>query len=191
MGITATVAGASGYAGGELLRLLLAHPEIELGPLAAGGATGEPVTAVHPHLTPLANRVFVATEAAALAEADVVFLALPHGESAPITAALPATTPIVDLGADHRLTDAAAWLRFYGGEPAEAWPYGLPELPGMRPVLAGASRVAAPGCYPTAAVLGLAPLLSAGLVETQRRRGGRRQRYLRRRSGRQAEPARQ
>ncbi|MEP6462016.1 MAG: N-acetyl-gamma-glutamyl-phosphate reductase [Frankiaceae bacterium] len=165
MGITAAVAGASGYAGGELIRLLLAHPEIQLGPLAAGSAAGQRVTAVHPHLGPLADRAFKATEPAVLAEADVVFLALPHGESAPITDALPATMPVIDLGADHRLTSAEAWQQFYGGEPAPAWPYGLPEMPGMRPVLAAARRIAAPGCYPTAVAVALAPLLSAGLVE--------------------------
>jgi N-acetyl-gamma-glutamyl-phosphate reductase len=164
MGITAAVAGASGYAGGELVRLLMSHPAIQLGPLSAASAAGQPVVALHPHLAPLADRRFSKTDAAVLAEADLVFIALPHGESAGLADALPTTMPMIDLGADHRLTEAAAWRTFYGGEPAAAWPYGLPELPGMRPVLAGARRVAAPGCYPTALALALAPLLSGGLV---------------------------
>lgn len=166
MGMTAAVAGASGYAGGELLRLLLQHPALEIGPLAAHGAAGRFVGELHPHLTPLADRTFRETDAAALAEADVVFLALPHGHSAALAAELPQSVAIVDLGADHRLTDRAAWQAYYGdGGAADAWPYGLPELAGMRPVLTAARRVAAPGCYATAVGLALAPLLGAGLVE--------------------------
>jgi N-acetyl-gamma-glutamyl-phosphate reductase len=165
MGVTVAVAGASGYAGGELLRLLLGHPAVELGPLAAGDAAGRPVTDLHPHLTPLADRRFVDTDPAALAEADLVFLALPAGRSATIAAQLPADVPVVDLGADHRLADPAAWERWYDGPHAGPWPYGLPEVPGARPVLAAARRIATPGCYATAMILALAPLLSAGLVE--------------------------
>ena len=165
MGMTAAVAGASGYAGGELLRLLLSHPDFELGPLAAGTAAGQPVTDLHPQLPSLVDRVFVPTEAATLAEADVVFLALPHGESAGIVADLPADLPVLDLGADHRLGDADAWQRFYGTPYAGQWPYGLPEL--FRDDLRGARRIAVPGCYPTAVALALAPLLSRGLVEAE------------------------
>jgi N-acetyl-gamma-glutamyl-phosphate reductase len=165
MGRTAAVAGASGYAGGELLRLLLGHPELGLGPVAAGTAAGRSVTDLHPQLPQLADTVFATTDAATLAGADLVFLALPHGQSAALVAGLPAGLPVVDLGADFRLADPAAWEHYYGGPHAGTWPYGLPELPGARAALAGASRVANPGCYPTSVALSLAPLLAAGLVE--------------------------
>ena len=162
VGVTVAVAGASGYAGGELLRLLLGHPEVELGALAAGSSAGRPVIDVHPHLLPLSGRTFEA--AGAPLDADVVFLALPHGASAAVAGALPASARVIDLGADHRLTDPADWAAGYGGEFADPWPYGLPELPGAREQIAAATRVAAPGCYPTATILGLAPLLAAELV---------------------------
>jgi len=163
--ITAAVAGASGYAGGELLRLILSHPDLEVGPLAAGSKAGSAVTSVHPHLTALADRHFMATDPASLAEADIVFLALPHGESGTLAAALPAGIPVVDLGADHRLVDAHAWSSYYGGTHSGAWLYGMPELPGVRKALSQATRVANPGCYPTGVILGLAPLMAADLVE--------------------------
>jgi len=165
MGLTAAVAGASGYAGGELLRLLLHHPDLAVGPLAAGSSAGQPVLAVHPRLVPLHERVFGATDAEELGGADVVFLALPHGESAALAARLPAGTPVVDLGADHRLRDPDQWSSYYAGPHAGSWPYGLPELPGAREQLRGARRVAAAGCYVTATSLALAPLVSAGVVE--------------------------
>jgi N-acetyl-gamma-glutamyl-phosphate reductase len=165
MGYTVAVAGASGYAGGELLRLLLAHPDLEIGPLHAHSAAGRDVVEVHPHLPGLAGRAFGGTEP--LAAADAVFLALPHGESAGLAAALPPHLPVFDLGADHRLADPAAWARAYGGPHAGSWPYGLPELPGARARLRAARRVAVPGCYPTAVALALAPLLAAGLVEPE------------------------
>jgi N-acetyl-gamma-glutamyl-phosphate reductase len=163
--ITAAVAGASGYAGGELLRLLLDHPGISIGPVTAETKAGESVTSVHPHLVPLGDRRFSATDVDSLSQADLVFLALPHGESGPLAAALPADLPIVDLGADHRLVDAGSWTQYYGGAHAGTWLYGLPELPGVREALASAHRVANPGCYPTGVILGLTPLLAADLVE--------------------------
>ena len=165
MGLTAAVAGASGYAGGELLRLLLQHPELELGALCAGSSAGQAVTSVHPHLPQLAGRVFEATSAALLADADVVFLALPHGESGTLAEQLPASTKVVDLGADHRLQDASAWDRWYGGPHAGTWTYGLPELPGARQQIAAARRVANTGCYAAAITLALAPLIAAGLAD--------------------------
>lgn len=163
MGMRAAVAGASGYAGGELLRLLLGHPELELGALTAASSAGNDVTTAHPHLPVLAGTTFVPTDPAVLAEADVVFLALPHGESAAIARELPEHVVVVDLGADFRLADAGQWARYYGGTHAGTWAYGLPELPGRREVLAATRRIANPGCYPTAVTLALAPVLAAGL----------------------------
>ena len=162
MGLTVGVAGASGYAGGELLRLLAGHPHLEIGALTAQSSAGALVTDVHPHLVSLGARRFAATDPAALAEADLVFLALPHGESAAVASALPATVKVVDLGADFRLRDPAAWSAYYAGPHAGTWTYGLPELPGQRAVIAGSDRVAGPGCYATAITLALAPLIAAG-----------------------------
>lgn len=164
------VAGASGYAGGEVLRLLLGHPalrrgDLVIGSLTAAASAGSTLGEHHPNLVPLADRVLASTSAADLAEHDVVFLALPHGHSAEIAAALPDTTVILDCGADFRLTDAADWDRYYGGPYAGSWPYGLPELPGARERLIGATRIAVPGCYPTAISVALAPAVAAGIVE--------------------------
>ncbi|MFT7838019.1 N-acetyl-gamma-glutamyl-phosphate reductase [Saccharothrix sp. BKS2] len=165
MTLRIAVAGASGYAGGEVLRLLLGHPEVEIGALTAGGNAGTRLLAHQPHLLPLADRVLTETTAAELAGHDVVFLALPHGHSAELAAQLGDDVLVVDCGADHRLTDPAAWERWYGGEHAGSWPYGLPELPGRRDELRGARRVAVPGCYPTVSSLALAPAM--GLVEPE------------------------
>jgi N-acetyl-gamma-glutamyl-phosphate reductase len=167
---TIAVAGASGYAGGEVLRLVLGHPELRVGALTAGTSAGSALGEHHPHLAPLAERVLDPTSAEVLAGHDVVVLALPHGASAPIAAALPPEVVVVDCGADHRLADPAAWAEFYPGEHAGTWPYGLPELPladgaKARAALAGARRVAVPGCYPTAVSLALAPGFAAGLLD--------------------------
>ena len=166
MTIRVAVAGASGYAGGELLRLLSAHPEVQIGALTAGGNAGTRLGAHHPHLVPLAGRELAETTAGALAGHDVVFLALPHGQSAELAAQLGDDTVVIDCGADFRLTDPAAWETFYGGSYAGSWPYGLPELPGRRDELKGATRIAVPGCYPTVSTLALLPAVRAGLVDS-------------------------
>ena len=165
MTCTVAVAGATGYAGGEVLRLLLGHPEVEIGALTAGGNAGQRLGDLQPHLVPLADRVLEETSADTLAGHDVVVLALPHGQSAEIAAQLDDDTVVIDCGADFRLTDPGQWQRFYGGPHAGSWPYGLPELPGQREQLTGATRIAVPGCYPTVSTLALAPAVAAGLVE--------------------------
>lgn len=165
MTFSVAVAGASGYAGGEVLRLLLGHPEAEIGALTGGSNAGEKLGTLQPHLLPLADRVLEPTNPETLAGYDVVVLGLPHGQSGPLAAALGDDTIVIDCGADFRLQDAALWEQFYGGDHAGSWPYGLPELPGQRDRLAGARRIAVPGCYPTVSTLTLVPALAAGLVE--------------------------
>jgi len=162
MGVRVAVAGASGYAGGELLRLIAGHPQLELAAATAHTQAGVRIADVHPHLLSLGDQAFTVTDPAALATADLVFLALPHGESGAVAAALPGHVKVVDLGADHRLRDAAQWARYYSGAHAGAWTYGLPELPGQRAAIAAADRVAATGCYAVATILALAPLIAAG-----------------------------
>ncbi len=168
--MSVAVAGASGYAGGEVLRLVLAHPQLSVGTLTAGTSAGSALGEHHPHLRPLAGRVLQPTTPDLLAGHDVVVLALPHGQSAALAAELPADVVVVDCGADHRLGDAGDWAAFYDGPYAGSWPYGLPELPlagggRQRAHLAGATRIAVPGCYPTATSLALAPGFAAGLLE--------------------------
>ncbi|MFF3513780.1 N-acetyl-gamma-glutamyl-phosphate reductase [Streptomyces sp. NPDC002573] len=165
MTVRAAVAGASGYAGGELLRLLLAHPEVEIGALTGNSNVGQRLGALQPHLLPLADRVLQETAPEALAGHDAVFLALPHGQSAAVAEQLGAEVLVIDMGADFRLENAADWERFYGTPHAGTWPYGLPELPGGRTRLTGTRRIAVPGCYPTAVSLALFPAYTAGLAE--------------------------
>jgi N-acetyl-gamma-glutamyl-phosphate reductase len=175
MGTRVAVAGASGYAGGELLRLLAGHPDLEITAVSAGSSAGKPITSIHPNLVghpAFDGKNFAATDAATLGEAELVFMALPHGESAKLADALPHAR-IIDLSADFRLGDEQAWHRFYGADVAHAgrWAYGLPELPSLpgkpsaKENIRQARTVAAPGCYATTSILALAPLLAAGLAE--------------------------
>lgn len=159
------VAGGSGYAGGELLRLLANHPHFEVGAIMAKASAGRRLGEVHPQLGLLADRMIESTRAASLGDAEVVFLALPHGESARLVDELSNSKLIVDLGADFRLENASAWEQYYGGEYAGQWTYGLPELKGAREQIVKSNRIANPGCYATSIILGLAPLLADALVK--------------------------
>jgi len=166
---TVAIAGASGYAGAELVRLIHSHPDFELVTIAAASNAGSTLGEVHPQFAgvpELAQMVFSGTTPEILDQADVVFVALPHGQSAALAGALSPKTRIVDLGADFRLKDSAAWDMYYCGTHAGTWTYGMPELPGQRELIASSTRVANPGCYATALSLGLAPLVATGLVAT-------------------------
>lgn len=176
MSLTAAVAGASGYAGGEVLRLLAAHPDITVTTVTAASSAGQRLGDIHPHITPLADLVVRETTPETLAGHDLVVLALPHGHSAAVADALEATgdDPVIaDCAADHRLTSAAEWERYYGGDFAAPWTYGMPELlhrgervaRTQREALAGTRRIAVPGCNVTAVTLGLQPAVHAGLVD--------------------------
>jgi N-acetyl-gamma-glutamyl-phosphate reductase len=161
------VAGASGYAGGEVLRLLLGHPGVEIGALTGGSNAGQYLGSLQSHLLPLADRVLEETTPETLAGHDVVFLGLPHGQSAEVAAQLSDDTVVIDCGADFRLDDPGEWEKFYGGTHAGTWPYGLPELPGQRDLLRGATRIAVPGCYPTISTLTLLPAVVEELVRPE------------------------
>ncbi len=170
MSLSVAVAGASGYAGGELLRLLAGHPDFVVKTVTAFSNAGQPLAALQPQLRSLAHLGLVETSAQSLSGHDVVFLALPHGRSGEITAQLAPGTLVVDCGADHRLSSAAEWAAFYGGEYFGAWPYGMPELlladgRRQRELLPGVRRIAVPGCNVTAITLGLAPGIRAGVIE--------------------------
>lgn len=165
MSFSVAVAGASGYAGGEVLRILLGHPDVEIGALTGGSNAGSVFGSLQPHLVPLADRVLAETTPETLSGHDVVFLGLPHGQSAEIARALPDHVVVIDCGADFRLTDAEDWEQFYGSPHAGTWPYGLPELADQRDRLRGATRIAVPGCYPTVSTLTIAPAVAAGVVE--------------------------
>ena len=153
------VVGGSGYAGGELLRLLAQHPEFEVVAVSAHTNAGELITDIHPHLTSYATQKFSQFEASDFSHCDLVFLALPHGESAKVVVQLPPAMKVVDLGADYRLRSAESWKNYYGGEHAGTWVYGITDLPGKVEEIASASRVANPGCYATAVELGTSPFL--------------------------------
>lgn len=168
--VRVAVAGASGYAGGEVLRLLAGHPDVEIGAVTAHANAGDVLGRHQPHLRTLADRVLVDTTAEVLAGHDVVVLALPHGASGAIAAQLGDDVLVLDCGADHRLVDPAAWEAFYGSAHAGTWPYGMPELVlagggRQRDALVGARRVAVPGCNVTAVTLGIQPGVAAGLVD--------------------------
>ena len=163
--ISVAVVGASGYVGGELLRTLLAHPHVSIGALTAASSAGSTLGEHHPHLMPLAGRLVQPTEPAGLESHDVIFLALPHGESAAVAEQLGEDTLVIDCGADFRLQSSDDWETFYGGDHAGHWPYGLPELPGQRDALAGTKRIAVPGCFPTVSTLTAFPALAQGLIQ--------------------------
>lgn len=180
MTVSVAVAGASGYAGGEVLRLLLGHPaylsgELVIGALTGASNVGQSVGDIMPHLTPLADRVIEDTSADTLAGHDVVFLGLPHGHSSAIAAALEEAAAasgaegpaILDCGADFRLRDAAEWEHYYGSPHAGTWTYGIPELPGGRKEIAGSRRIAVPGCFPTGGTIAALPALQGGLVKPE------------------------
>ena len=158
------IVGASGYAGTELLRLLLEHPKFEVGVITAHSNAGELISSVAPQLSKLGDRRFEKFDLAKVNACEIVFLALPHGESAALIAQLDPSIKIVDLGADFRLTSADQWIKYYGGMHAGTWTYGLPELPGKRDQIKKATRVANPGCYATSISLAIAPAL--GLVDS-------------------------
>jgi N-acetyl-gamma-glutamyl-phosphate reductase len=153
------VVGASGYAGGELLRLLALHPEFDAAVIAAGSNAGEEITAIHPQLSNYAGRKFESSDAAKLKGLDLVFTALPHGESAKLINQLDPNQKVVDLGADFRLKSKEQWQKYYGGDHAGTWTYGLPELPNHRELIKASNRVANPGCYATVIALATAPML--------------------------------
>ncbi len=170
MAFKVAVAGASGYVGGELLRLIASHPDLELGAVTANSNAGQPLSNLHPHLASYADRVLVDTTRENLLGHDIVFLALPHATSAEVAAYLEPETLVLDCGADFRLEDAGAWEKFYGTKHAGTWAYGLPELTlvqggKQRGLLAGVKRVAVPGCNVTAITLALAPGLTQGLLD--------------------------
>src|SRR3954447_18775716 len=162
---TVGVTGATGYAGGEVCRLLAGHPNLRLAGVHANSSAGRRLGDSQPHLLPFADLEVQPSDAGSLAGYEVVVLALPHGESAAVAAQLPDDVLVIDCGADHRLDDPASWARWYGGEHAGSWPYGLPELPGQREQLTNARRIAVPGCYSTSATPAMAPARAAGLVE--------------------------
>ncbi|WP_312677617.1 N-acetyl-gamma-glutamyl-phosphate reductase [Microbacterium sp.] len=166
MTYSVAVSGASGYAGGEILRLLAAHPEVEIRTVTAHSSAGEPLTAHQPHLRSLRHLTLQPTTPEVLAGHDVVFLALPHGQSGQYTDALQDAPLVIDAGADHRLTSQDAWDAFYGGTFHEPWAYGVPELPGGRAALVGATRIAAPGCNASTVSLSLAPGVAAGVIDS-------------------------
>lgn len=175
MGFSVAVAGASGYAGGEILRLLATHPEFEIRTVTGHSSAGRPLIESQPHLRSLSHLTLEATTPETLDDHDIVFFALPHGASGSLTAQLTRVRLAVDCGADHRLTDSGDWDEFYGGEFFDPWTYGVPELlvrtegrlARQREALVGASRIAAPGCNASTVALSLAPGVAAGVIDAR------------------------
>lgn len=170
MTISVAVAGATGYAGGEILRLLLSHPayhsgDLRIGALTGNSQVGQRVAEIMPHLPQLADRVITDTTPEELAGHDVVFLGLPHGHSARLAEHLGDEVTIIDCAADFRLREESDWAAYYGGDYAGQWPYGIPEMPDNRSNLTGTNRVAVPGCFPTAVTLGALPAIAREFVE--------------------------
>ncbi len=174
MKLKVAIVGASGYVGGELLRVIASHPMLEVKTLTANTSVGQKVSTVHPHLASFANLTFVETNKENLQNHEVVFLALPHTKSAEVASWFDGETLIIDCGADFRLEDAEAWQKFYGTKHQAAWPYGMPELLTSnfengankgRAKLAATTRIAVPGCNATAVTLAFAPALAADLIE--------------------------
>ncbi|WP_194408869.1 N-acetyl-gamma-glutamyl-phosphate reductase [Microbacterium cremeum] len=169
MTYSVAVSGASGYAGGEILRILAAHPDVEIRTVTAHSNAGQPLIQHQPHLRSLAHLTLQDTTPEILAGHDIVFLALPHGQSGQYTDALGDTPLVIDAGADHRLESVADWDRYYGGDFHEPWVYGVPELPvagaKQRERLIGATRIAAPGCNASTVSLSLAPGVAAGVID--------------------------
>jgi len=153
------VIGASGYAGGELLRLLAIHPHLQVVQVSAHSNAGELITSVHPHLTTYQGQKFVNIESINFEQIDVAFIALPHGESAGVIKKISIQTKVIDLGADFRLSDSAQWRKYYDGDHAGVWTYGLPEIPGQREKISKSVQVSNPGCYATSIIAGLLPAL--------------------------------
>ena len=172
MNLKVAIAGASGYVGGELARLVAEHPQLELVTVTANTNAGEKFINLHPHLRSFAHLELVATTPENLAGHDVVFLALPHAKSAEVAAMLDDAVLVIDCGADFRLESSDDWEKFYGGTHAGTWTYGMPELiiadgAKQRNLLRGTKRIAVPGCNVTAITLALSPLLAANLIENE------------------------
>lgn len=170
MTYSVAVSGASGYAGGEILRLLAQHPDVEIRTVTAHANAGQPLAVHQPHLRSLAHLTLQETTPEVLAGHDIVVLALPHGQSGQYTDALDEVPLVIDAGADHRLRDASAWQQFYDGPHHAPWTYGVPELPvgggKIRDSLVGATRIAAPGCNASTVSLSLAPGVAAGVIDS-------------------------
>lgn len=169
---TVAIAGASGYVGGELLRLIAQHPDLKLVSATANSNAGETIGSLHPHLVSFADVVLQDTTPETLKGHDIVFLALPHTKSAEVASWLDPDTIVLDCGADFRLESAEEWIKFYGTEHQGTWTYGMPELVlsdggKQREKLVGAKRIAVPGCNVTAITLALAPLLRAGVIANE------------------------